>query len=158
MGRAEGINLGHLGFATVLPPEGTAEQWRSNGGAEPSLSCSTMRVLSRRNLRRKVETDGLLVHRTLNYSRRLRQMLAWSRGWSQSWIQNWMSTKRWKCRRYRFIREGRFQPVDRHYIHPVTQLKVEEFILPFQDQMKTTVERSQRSDRRILSHKNKLGT
>ena len=29
MGRAEGINLGHLGFATVLPPEGTAEQWRS---------------------------------------------------------------------------------------------------------------------------------
>ena len=129
---------------------------RRNGGEDPSSLCCSLKVLMGRNLKRKAEMNRFPTNRAMHHSRRRR------RTWNQNWIlrvfQSRMSTARRQDRRDRYIREGRFQPVDRYHICPVTQLKVKELGLPFQDQKWAKIERSQRRNKSILSHKNKLGS
>ena len=144
-----------LGQVVVDTPQYSPQKkWQSNGGVEPSSLSCTVRVPLRRNFRRKVKTHQLLLCRNLNHCRWWRQKLLWNR----NQIQNRVTSERPKSRRNRFIREGRFQSVDRNHIRPVTKLKGEGFCPLFQNQIRTAVEWSQRRNKSILSHEHKLGS
>ena len=55
-----------LAYVVMYPPQYSPQkEQRSNGGADPSFSGNTMRVMSRRNLRRKIKPYSLLMYTNL---------------------------------------------------------------------------------------------